>query len=328
MNFNNLIGNNAIKAQLKAMFTKNKIPHAILVTGAKGLGKKTLAKIIAQTAVCSNLSDGIACGSCANCQKAAKNIHPDIIYPEKSGALQSYSISTVRQIRTDAYISPNEAAKKVYIFVDVDNMGIPAQNAILKVLEEPPKNVIFIFTCTSASNLLPTVRSRVQQFALKPVSQPELLTHLKETCTKTVSKDLSEIANVASGNIGLAVDLLTSSDFEFTSNTANEIAQNLVSAREFDLIFAVSKVSDDRKNFAKTLAFLETILKDALLLSGGAKLNKNIASNRLSEKLSTKQILNLIEVVAQTKKLIDKNVNTSILINYFCSNLYKNAFNS
>ncbi len=326
MNFNDLIGNNAVKTQLQTMFATSKIPHAILIDGAKGLGKKTLANIIAKTAVCSSLSSGLVCENCSNCKKAQKNIHPDIIYPEKSGVLQGYSISTVRQVRTDAYISPNEAARKVYIFTDVDNMGIHAQNAILKVLEEPPKNVMFIFTCISPANLLQTVRSRLQQFSLRPVSHVDMLQYLEKNCIENSTKNLSEIVNVANGNIGLALDLLASSDFESIANTASEIAQNIGSPRKFDLVTTVSRVLDDRKNFAKVLVFLEPILKDALLLASGVNLNKNDSSKQLSEKLSPKQILSLIDVVAQTKNHLDKNVSTSILSAYFCSNLYENAF--
>lgn len=326
MNFNDLIGNNAVKTQLQTLFATNKVPHAILIDGAKGLGKKTLANIIAKTAICSSLSSGLVCENCSNCKKAQKNIHPDIIYPEKSGVLQGYSISTVRQVRANAYISPNEAARKVYIFTDVDNMGIPAQNAILKVLEEPPKNVMFIFTCISPANLLQTVRSRLQQFSLRPVSHVDMLQYLEENCTEKLTKNLSEIVNIANGNIGLALDLLASSDFESIASTANEIAQNIGSPREFDLVTIVSKISEDRKNFAKVLTFLEPILKDALLLASGVNLNKNDASKHLSEKLSPKQILSLIDVVAQTKNYLDKNVSTSISSAYFCSSLYENAF--
>lgn len=326
MIFNDLIGNNAIKTQLQTMFVTNKIPHAILIDGARGLGKKTLASIIAQTAVCTDLLGGAACGSCSSCKKAQKNIHPDIISPEKSGTLQSYNIATVRKIRADAYIAPNEASKKVYIFTDVDNMGISAQNAILKVLEEPPANVIFIFTCISSSNLLQTVRSRLQQFSLRPVSQVDLQQYLEKNCTENASKNLIEIACLANGNIGFALDLLASSDFESTVNIANEIAKNLVSAREFDLISAVAKVSDDRKKFAKVLNFLEAILKEALFLASDVNLNKDNISKTLSESLSPKQLLKIIGVVGETKKYLDKNVNTSIITSFFCSNLYSFAF--
>ncbi len=326
MNFNNFIGNNTVKYQLQNMFVKNKIPHAILLEGARGLGKRTFANIIAQTAVCTNLSNGLACGNCSNCHKAQKNIHSDIIYPEKSGALQTFNISTIRQIRADAYVAPNEAARKVYIFTDVDNMGVPAQNAILKVLEEPPKNVVFIFTCVAPSNLLQTVRSRLQQFSLKPVSKTDMLEYLQKTFTENDIENLNATINISSGNIGSAIELLTSSDLENVANLAEKIAYAIASPREFELISAVSQVAEERKNFFKVLTFLEPILKEALFLSQGVNLTKSGIAQLLAQKVSTKQILNLIEVVAQTKKYIDKNVNPSILSAFFCSSLYENSF--
>ena len=327
MKINELIGNNTTKIQLQSMFAKNKFPHAILLEGATGLGKKTLAKIIAQASICSALKDGLVGETCEDCKKNKKNVHPDIIYPEKSGALQGYSISTVRQIRTDAHIMSNEASRKVYIFTDVDNIGIPAQNAILKVLEEPPKNVIFIFTCVNPSNLLPTVRSRLQQFSLKPVADDELEHYLRKKCTGKQLEKLSDIKKIAKGNIGLALDLIDSSDLENTWSVTQDIAKSLASPREFDLLESLSKLSDDRKNFVRMLNFLEEVFSTALLLSRDVNLHNNDLSAILAQRLSTKQILNLIECVAQAKIYIDKNVSTSILISNFCSSLYKIAFN-
>ena len=188
MNLNSFIGNYHIKNQLSALFCQKKFPHAILLEGEKGLGKRTLAKIIAQAAVCENLEEDLACETCASCQKVEKEIHPDVIYPEKTGVMQSYSITTVRKIRVDAYVAPNESSRKVYIFTDADTMGIPAQNALLKVLEEPPQNVIFILTCQSSTNLLATLCSRMLRFAVSTVSQEELQEYFEKIILKKIWK--------------------------------------------------------------------------------------------------------------------------------------------
>ncbi len=331
MDFNNFVGNESVKSQVISLFENNKISHAMMIEGAKGLGKRTFAKIIAQAIVCENPSGGFACNKCLNCKKAEKEIHPDIIYPEKSGVLQGYSITTVRKIREDTYIIPNEASKKVYIFTDIDNMSIPAQNALLKVLEEPPKNVVLILTCTSASSILPTIRSRAQIFSLKPVSTNDIITFLHTNYAENYKENgvekVKQIANASNGNIGIAVDFLISSDFGELIDITNKLAKSIVNRKEFDILSLTAKISENRQIFSFILGFLKSFLRDSLVYSFASEdlSSHNEMVINLSENLSTKQILNLIDVTDKSKDYLDKNVNLSILSSYFCSNLHRIA---
>ena len=323
MNFNDFVGNHEVKAQLQELFEENKVFHAILIEGEKGLGKKTLANIIAQTAVCSRPKMGVACEECSDCKKVQKCIHPDVIYPEKTGVLQTYSIATVRKIRSDAYIAANEAQNKVYIFSDVDNMGVPAQNALLKVLEEPPKNVIFILTCTNFANVLSTIRSRTQQIALKSVSQQELHKYLLQNYPE---ENLNEIWQISKGNIGVALNLIKLPDWKKTSDIAKKIALSLVSSNEFELMTLVAQLSDSKKEFSSMLKIFSSILRDVMILLAKASVaDANDCAKTLSEKLSMKQVLNLIDIIHCTKDYVEKNVNLSNVTTFFCSNLFKRS---
>lgn len=321
MNFNDFIGNHEVKKQLRTLFEQNKVFHAILLEGEKGLGKKTLANIIAQTAVCSHPDAGLACEICSNCKKVQKGIHPDVIYPEKTGVLQGYSIATVRKIRADAYIAANEARRKVYIFSEVDNMGIPAQNALLKVLEEPPENVIFILTCTNSANILPTIRSRTQQMALKSTSQQELHKYLLK---KFPNKNLDEIWQISKGNIGIALDLITLSDWNKMVDITKKIALSLGSSSEFELLTLLAQVPNSKKDFNSMLSFFSSMLRDAMILSEKSFIEENNnCAKILSEKLSIKQILKLIDITYYAKKYVERNVNLMSLATFFCSSLFK-----
>lgn len=321
MNFNDFVGNLELKEQIQRLFIQNKVFHAILLEGEKGLGKKTFANIIAQTVLCEQQKNGLACEVCKSCHKVKKNIHPDVIYPDKTGVLQSYSIATIRKIRADAYVAANEAELKIYILSDVDNMGIPAQNALLKVLEEPPQNVIFILTCTSTANILPTIRSRMQQMALKSVSRQELCSFLEKS---GFTENIEKIWEISNGNIGLAFDLVTSSDKKKTAEIAEKIALSLGSAKEFDLISLVEQISDNRQNFSWMLSFFAEILRNSIVLSTKFPIEKNNnCAKMLSEKLSIKQTFELINITNLSKKFIEKNMNMSILTTFFCSNVFK-----
>lgn len=326
MKFDDFVGNNVIKQQLQDLLKKNKLFHAFLLEGEKGLGKKTLAKIISQAAVCANLNDEIPCDTCLGCKKVQKEIHPDVIYPEKTGVLQSYSIETIRKIRADAYILPNEAENKVYVLTDIDNMGSPAQNAFLKVLEEPPKNVIFILTCKSCSNIIPTVRSRVLKYTLKPVSKKEFSEYFSSKIYDNYN--LEDFWEFSKGNIGLAIDFATNSELCKSVEIAKKIIINLCLEKEFDMLTVIKQSSEDKKLFLFMLNFLNEKLKEALLLIKTVCFEESSDSAKmLSEKFSAEQILYLLEVLFETKKHVEKNVNMTILSAFLCSNLFK-VFNN
>ena len=111
------------------------------------------------------------CGRCSGCMKAAAGAHPDITIAGGGTAARSFHVDTVRQIRSDAYIKPNEAPLRVFLWKGGGDVGTGAE-CPLKVFEEPPERVMFILTVTSAVKLLPTVRSRAQIFTLEGEEQP------------------------------------------------------------------------------------------------------------------------------------------------------------
>jgi DNA polymerase-3 subunit delta' len=148
---------------VRAMKAAGRLPHALLFTGDAGGGKKALARYTARLLLCES---GDACGVCRHCRRIEAGTHPDVICPERTGKTLIYSINTLRDICTDAVILPNDCDAKIYVFLDCEHIESPAQNAILKLLEEPPDNVYFIFTALSKSVFLPTILSRVTAIAV------------------------------------------------------------------------------------------------------------------------------------------------------------------
>lgn len=157
---------------LSLAFSGGRMPHAVLLEGEPGSGTFRLAAALAEAAVC--LSDGgKPCGRCAGCVKALAGSHPDILTLDGDKNPRAFPVDAIRKIRADAYIRPNEAPRKVFVLLGVQNMSEVSQNALLKILEEPPDNVLFVLTAVSAAALLPTVRSRVQRFPVAGGSLPE-----------------------------------------------------------------------------------------------------------------------------------------------------------
>ena len=111
-----IYGNSFALQTFSSMFRSGRIPHSFLIYGEKGLGKKTLAKYLAMSLLCENRNDGTPCGECHSCRIAQKNVHPDIIFPEQSGKLNTYTVETCRHVCTDAFVVPNNSDIKIYIF--------------------------------------------------------------------------------------------------------------------------------------------------------------------------------------------------------------------
>jgi len=161
---------NHLDKQKLISFDSNRLSHAYITDDS-------FADTLATAVVCSERSGKRPCLKCADCNKALRNIHPDII---TAGKMENKLIITVDQIRAlkkDVYILPNDSMQKAYIIKNADSMNINAQNAILQILEEPPAHVVFILCAENTSALLPTVRSRCidlkNQISYEPVDEED-----------------------------------------------------------------------------------------------------------------------------------------------------------
>lgn len=152
-------GKSGLPEALRRRAETGRLSHAYIISGPKGSGKEDAAKYLAAAMVCSGAGKR-PCGVCADCRKAASGIHPDVITVTREEGKKELTVDIMRQVRADASVMPNEAERKVYIISEADLMNDSAQNAMLKVLEEPPAYAAFLLLAENASMLLQTVRSR------------------------------------------------------------------------------------------------------------------------------------------------------------------------
>ena len=175
--FQDVIGQEHITRSLQNAIQRKKIGHAYLLTGTRGIGKTSVARIFAKALRCENLTEDInACGKCPSCQdfagESSLNIH------EIDGASNN-SVENVRDLIGEVHFLPTNGKYRVYIIDEVHMLTPQAFNVLLKTLEEPPAHVIFIFATTEPDKLLGTVLSRCQRFDFKMASTSELFEHLK-----------------------------------------------------------------------------------------------------------------------------------------------------
>ena len=170
MNFP-LAGNDRVKQAVTAAIKEDRIPHALLIEGDPGTGKHTLSRYLSAAAVCTG--ENRPCGECRACKQAEALIHPDIRITAPEDGKRNLLVGQIRALREEAYIRPQTAARRVFVIDKADTMNAQAQNALLKVLEEPPGQVLFLLLAESSAALLPTVRSRCTILSLFPASKEE-----------------------------------------------------------------------------------------------------------------------------------------------------------
>lgn len=177
------------------MVKSHKIPHAMIIEYPDVENCIKVALSIVSTALCE--ASTAPCGKCPNCVKIRSGYHPDVKVVASRGNEKSIKVDDIRFIRDDAYILSNEGGYKFYIIKNAEFMTVQAQNAFIKILEEPPEKVIFILLCESSGGLLDTVKSRCQIFKLNVNSDFEetsdSLNFAKKITEAVIRKDICKI---------------------------------------------------------------------------------------------------------------------------------------
>jgi DNA polymerase-3 subunit delta' len=209
MGFESLLGNERIKDNLRAGLRRGRMSHFYLISGPEGSGKRTLAKLLAAALMCTGGEK--PCGECEGCRKVLGGVHPDFITvddPEK----KTVPVDLIRQARADIYVRPNEGQRKIYLFPRGQDMGIPGQNALLKILEEPPSYGVFLLLTDNPERLLPTVRSRCTELALQSLPETVLRRELQRRFPDAQSDTISAAISRSGGYLGQALKLLEGAD--------------------------------------------------------------------------------------------------------------------
>jgi len=177
--FDDVVGQEHIAKTLKNAVRQNRVAHAYLFCGSRGVGKTSMARILAAALNCKDGPTEQPCGECDHCKRIASGDDLDVM--EIDGA-SNRGIDEVRELRQNAKISPSSSRYKIYYIDEVHMLTQPAFNALLKTLEEPPPHVKFIFSTTDPQQLPDTVKSRCQRFDFRRISDVEIIRHLKKIC--------------------------------------------------------------------------------------------------------------------------------------------------
>ena len=319
--FGQLVGQQVVATTLRQAVEQGKISHAYLFSGPRGTGKTSVAKIFAKAMNCPNQKDGEPCNDCYICQAITEGSLEDVI---EIDAASNNGVDEIRDIRDKSTYAPSLAKHKVYIIDEVHMLSTGAFNALLKTLEEPTENVVFILATTELHKIPATILSRVQRFEFKSIKTQDIIGHiewiLEQEGIDFEQEGVQIIARRAEGGMRDALSILDQAlsltqENRLTTDIAEEITGSIslgaldayvAALIAHDAVTALDNLNlifDSGKNMARFVTDLLQYLRDLLIVKTGGE--NHHASELFLENLKTPQETLFAMIDMATKSLAD-----------------------
>ena len=337
-NFDEVVGQEHVVSALKNAILKNRIHHAYLFSGPRGVGKTSLARILAKSLNCTQGPTINPCGKCTSCIEINKGASLDVI--EIDGA-SNRGIDEIRTLRENVRLTTAYARYKIYIIDEVHMLTQEAFNALLKTLEEPPSHVKFIFATTHPQKVLPTILSRCQKFQFNLLSTEKIVEKLKKIMSLenlVVDEDtLYAVARASGGSVRDAESLLDTivpvilekgkveDVFSFLGifdeDTLNKTLKYIVEKDISALLYFIDNLTKEGKDLISFINFLIGYLRNLLLaklsIKGFRELTEISSSSKefilkLSDLIAVQEILKIMDLLVEAKDLCVKLNNVRI----------------
>ncbi len=295
------LGNERTISRLESKLAEGRLPHALIFTGPEGVGKRTCALRIAKALQCEK-RESPPCGTCAQCQKIDRGLHPDVVGLYLEADASQIKIEQIRKLRSTLEFEPLEGVAKIYFIDPAEGMTAGAANALLKALEEPPPATYFFLITVNSMGLPATIRSRSQTYHFSPVPLDEI--------RKAGIVD-ERVVRWSRGSIGRAVrtdpeELVSLREMLLT------FLETVMTARDealVDLISASAELARSKDDYRERIRILGVLVSDLMFVETGLDhrlVNADIRE-RL-EKLQNATSLDRIVQVADCLKFIEANL--------------------
>lgn len=292
------------------------VQHAYIFEGERGVGTLSAANLFANALVCEN-HDSVPCTRCGACIMAKAGTHPDIYHVSVQKDKSGITVDQIRRVAADAYTKPYESEKKVYIITDGDRMNEQAQNAFLKVLEEPPQYAIFVILAENNETLLQTIRSRCCVIRFNHVPKKAAAEYLKSHYPKS-AENIDFLVCYCDGVIGKAEEILSDEDFMPLRRTAFEQMENLLSPRLSDAYKIAEFLEENNDKAGQVLEFWKSFLRDIMLIQNDMReiaVNYDLIDDmiRLTGMMDEKKAVDALESVILAEKMKKRYVSLRTL---------------
>ncbi len=299
-----LISNEGVAEKWQAVVRAGRIPHAIVIEGESGTGKSLLSETVAKTVLCR--AEDAPCETCKDCHLVSVGTHPDLFIIQPPENRKGISVDQIRQLRMQAYQKPQMASALVFVIDRAETMNAESQNALLKILEEPPGQTVFVLECLSCAALLPTVLSRCTVFSLKTPCVADCEDYLRAH-SRAKEEAITRAASLADGNIGRALSLLGRQKDGGLTELADSYRSAMEAGNIYEMLCMTAKLDKDR---AKTERFF-TALRLSLLSS---------IKRDFDEPYTVKRLFAYLDITDEVMNQLKNNGNLSLLL---CAAAYR-----
>ncbi|MDE6035505.1 MAG: DNA polymerase III subunit delta' [Ruminococcus sp.] len=319
-----IYGNNLLISNLCNMKKSGRTAHTVLFYGEKGTGKKLMAEFYTCLMMCRNPINNMPCGICSSCRNIRNDTHPDVKYVETSGKSGGYSVDTVRRICTDAYVKPNNNTNcKVYIFRDCHHMDARTQNTLLKIIEEPPDYVYFIFTAESKSDFLPTIISRCVCFGVSPCTEEKAEISLTESGYD--KREIKKSIECFHGNIGMCTEYIRNENLRKQIDLTKTLTDSIIKKDEYALDNTLYTLGNEKHVIKTVLVMLGNIIRDSAVLIHNPQAD-NIGcyregAVRLSYIITSRKAEKIHKSIERAWHTIECNVNVNLALSALCTEI-------
>lgn len=307
-----LFGKQRETALLSEMAENDRLPHGIMFTGEKGLGKRTFAKWCAMLYLCSSLTDGAPCGECRNCRNIIAGEHADVIYVKG----EKYTKDNIRDNVRFASTLPNDGNLRVFIYEDCEEMTEEQQNVLLKAIEEPSEHNRYIFTCSNTSAILETIISRLVTVAVSEMTQDECISCLEYNGIEADTAKRS--VGLYGNNPGKIIGIL-SDEKRIQLYATTEKLIGALSRKDEYAATAILTGCTTREDLSAVTAILYERVSEALR---ELETGENSAQAAPLKKLTKARLYRLYEVLSELMLLDGTNINVKLMQAYMPAKLF------
>lgn len=307
--FEEIIEQDNVKKILTDHIKNNKVKHCYIFCGKDGTGRLPTALAFGQALVCENEN---GCKTCTPCIQFEKRSVSDFVFADVPDQKKEIPVDTVRQVISEVYIKPCLFKRKIVIINNADKMNINAQNAILKVLEEPPAYTVFILVVSNLLAILPTIISRGNIINFAPLSNKAVEKILKE---KYDSQIPAHLLNLCSGSVKTAYEISTDEKYmELRRNIISSFSDFLTSPTEKTQLILYSHITKNEENKDFIINVMYTVISDLVSLENKEILKNKDFSYNETKILSKKRSYDVYNIVAKMQARLNTNVSFPLCV--------------